>query len=76
MGRPLGRTGDEPANRMKPFTMLSALIFLVVAAAHAYRVYAGWTIAAGPYDIPMWVSYLGIAVPLILAIMLFREAGR
>lgn len=61
---------------MKPFTMLAALLFLLVAAAHAYRVYAGWAIVAGPYDIPMWVSYLGIAVPLILAVMLFREASR
>ncbi|MGN6150070.1 MAG: hypothetical protein ACTHPD_16160 [Rhizomicrobium sp.] len=61
---------------MKPFTMLAALLFLVVAAVHAYRVYAGWTIVVGPYDIPMWVSYGGVIVPLILSFMLFREAGR
>ncbi|HWA30855.1 MAG TPA: hypothetical protein VG867_07145 [Rhizomicrobium sp.] len=59
---------------MKPFTTLAALLFLLVAAAHAYRVYMGWSVVAGPYDLPMWVSYLGIAVPLVLAIMLFREA--
>lgn len=59
---------------MKPFTMLAALIFLVVAAAHAYRVYMGWAVVAGPYDIPMWVSYGGVIVPLVLAFMLFREA--
>jgi hypothetical protein len=61
---------------MKPFTMLAALLFLVVAAVHAYRIYAGWAIVAGPYDIPMWVSYGGVVVPLILSFMLFREAGR
>lgn len=65
---------NNPRNHMKPFTMLAALIFLVVAAAHAYRAYMGWAIVAGPYDIPMWVSYAGIVVPLILALMLFREA--
>ena len=59
---------------MKPFTTLAALIFLVVAAAHAYRLYMGWTVMAGPYAVPMWASYLGIAVPLILAVMLFRES--
>lgn len=59
---------------MKPFTTIAALLFLLVAAAHAYRLSVGWAIAAGPYDIPMWVSYGGVIVPLILAIMLFREA--
>jgi uncharacterized membrane protein YhdT len=59
---------------MKPFTMLAALIFLVVAVVHAYRAYMGWAIVVGPYDIPMWVSYGGVIVPLILAYLLFREA--
>jgi hypothetical protein len=61
---------------MKPFTMLAALLFLMVAAVHAYRIYAAWAITVGPYDIPIWVSYGGVIVPLILAFMLFREAGR
>ena len=59
---------------MKPFTTLAAIVFLVVAAAHAYRLYMGWAVMAGPYDIPTWVSYGGVALPLILAILLFREA--
>jgi hypothetical protein len=59
---------------MKPFTMLAGLIFLVVAAAHAWRLYMGWAVIAGPYNIPVWVSYAGVVIPLILAFMLFREA--
>lgn len=59
---------------MKPITTLAALLFLVVAAAHAYRLYMGWAVTAGPYDIPVWVSYGGVVIPLILAILLFREA--
>lgn len=59
---------------MKPFTTIAALLFLVVAAAHAYRAYMGWAIVAGPYNVPLWVSYGGVIIPLILAIMLFREA--
>jgi hypothetical protein len=61
-------------NIMKPFTMLAALVFLVVAAVHAYRVYAGWAVVIGPYSIPAWVSYGGVVVPLLLAILLLREA--
>lgn len=61
---------------MKPFTTIAALLFLLVAAAHAYRLYMGWSIVAGPYDVPMWVSYGGVIVPLILAFMLLREARK
>jgi hypothetical protein len=59
---------------MKPFTTISGLIFLVVAVAHAWRLYTGWAVVAGPYTIPMWVSYVAVIVPLVLAAMLFREA--
>ena len=71
--RNLGRTGP-PVEKMKPFTTLAAFIFFVVAAAHAYRLYMGWPVMAGPYDIPNWVSYGGVVLPLILAILLLREA--
>jgi hypothetical protein len=64
----------SPQIHMKPFTMLAALIFLVVAVAHAYRAYMGWPVVAGPYNVPMWVSYGGVVIPLVLALMLFREA--
>lgn len=68
----------EPSARenMKPFTMLAGLFFLVVAAAHAYRIYMHWAVTIGPYDVPTWVSYAGVALPLILAFMLFSEARR
>ena len=56
--------------------MLAALLFLMVAAVHAYRIYTAWAITVGPYDIPMWASYGGVIVPLLLAFMLFREAAR
>jgi hypothetical protein len=59
---------------MKPFTIIGALLFLLVAVAHAYRIYMGWAVVAGPYDVPMWVSYGGVVIPLILAFMLLREA--
>jgi hypothetical protein len=61
---------------MKPFATIAALVFLLVAAAHAYRIYMGWAIVAGPYDVPMWISYLGVAGPLVLAVLLFGEARR
>ncbi|MGN6514396.1 MAG: hypothetical protein ACTHLR_00985 [Rhizomicrobium sp.] len=61
---------------MKPFTVIAALLFLVVAAAHAYRLYMGWPITIHGQAFPVWGSYIGIALPALLAIMLFSEARR
>ena len=58
----------------RPFTMLAALIFLAMALIHAYRLMTHFQVVLGSHVIPMWVSWLGIIVPGILALMLFREA--
>jgi len=59
---------------MKPFTLISALVFFVVAAAHAYRIYAGLAVVVGSHDIPMWGSYAGAVVAALLGVMLLSEA--
>ena len=73
----MGEGGHLPArDRMKPFTTIAALLFVVVAAAHAYRLYEGWPVSVNGQMFPMWGSYVAIAIPGILAIMLFMEARR
>ena len=61
---------------MKPFTTITALLLAIVAIIHAYRIYAGLPIELGMHHVPMWASYLGVAIPGFLAIMLFIEARR
>ena len=58
----------------KPFTLIAALIFTVVAVIHVYRLFTRFDVILGSHEIPMWVSYLGVLVPGLLAIMLFRES--
>ena len=60
----------------KPFTMIGAIVFLLVAAAHAYRIYAGIPVTVGVHDIPMMVSWIGGAVAALLGIMLLVESQR
>jgi hypothetical protein len=60
----------------KPFTVLAALILFVVAAAHAYRLYAKLPVTVGPHDIPLWVSWPGAIVAGVLALMLVVESRR
>jgi hypothetical protein len=60
----------------KPFTTIGAIVFLIVAAAHAYRLYAGFPVVVGTHDIPMMVSWIGGAVTAVLGIMMLVESRR
>ena len=60
----------------KPFTVISALLFLVIAAAHAYRAYAGLDVVVAGHAIPIVASWACAAVTAILGIMLFVERGK
>ena len=61
---------------MKFFTLVGALIFLIVAAAHAYRLYTGMSVTVGGHVIAMSVSIWGAAVAAILGFGLLFEARR
>ena len=60
----------------KPFTIISALLLLLVAAAHAYRAYAGLDFVFGTFHPPIMASWVIAAVTAILGIMLFVERGK
>ena len=58
----------------RPFTLIAALIFAVMALLHVYRLFTHFQVVMGSHTIPMWASYVGIIVPGLLAIMLYRES--
>ena len=58
----------------RPFTFIAALIFALMALLHVYRLFTHFQVILGSHTIPMWVSYLGVVVPGVLAIMLYRES--
>jgi hypothetical protein len=60
----------------KPFTIIAAIIFLLVAAAHAYRAYAGLAVVVGGHEIPVMASWIAAGVSAVIGLMLFREGGR
>jgi len=66
---------------MKPFTTAAIVVFALVSSLHLARIVLGWhviigdsVVAIGGTSIPMWVSYLGVVIPAVLAIMLWRES--
>jgi hypothetical protein len=60
----------------RPFTMLAALIFLVMAVAHAYRVVTHFQIVLGSHTIALAISWVAIVVTLVMAWGLYRESRR
>jgi protein-S-isoprenylcysteine O-methyltransferase Ste14 len=60
--------------RTKPFTMISAIIFAVMALLHVYRIFTHFQIVLGSHVIPLWASYVGIVVSGLLAVMLYKES--
>lgn len=60
----------------KPFTLIAAIVFLIVAAAHAYRIYTGFPVVVGAHDIPMMASWIGGGIAALLGVMLLVESRR
>jgi len=61
---------------VKPFTIIAALLLLVIAACHAYRAYAGLDFVFAGFAVPIVGSWIAAAVTALLGIMLFVERGK
>lgn len=60
----------------KPFTLLAAVIFALMALVHAYRIVTHFQIIVGSHVIPESASWLAIFITGALAVMLYRESKR
>ena len=60
----------------KPFTLIAAAIFALMALVHIYRIATDFQIIVGTHTLPMTVSYIGVVVTGILAVMLYAESQR
>jgi len=61
---------------MKAVSIISALIFAIVAVMHVIRYFNGWVITVNGTDIPLWISIPGAVVPAILAVLLLCDCGK
>jgi hypothetical protein len=61
---------------MKPFTLIAAVLFGIIAVLHAYRVAAGIPIMVHEHEIGQGVSWVAVIVTAVLSVGLFREARR
>jgi hypothetical protein len=60
--------------RTRPFTLIAAIIFALMALVHLYRLVTHFQIIAGSHTLPQWLSIAAIVVTGILAVGLYRES--
>ncbi len=62
---------------MKTFIVsLSAIVFLAIAAAHVWRVYAGIAVVVAGHSVPMNCSYAAVAISAVLGMALLLVARK
>ncbi len=60
----------------RPFTLLAAVIFALMALVHLYRIVTHFQIILGSHTVPMSASWIAIAITGLLAVLLYRESQR
>ena len=59
---------------MKPFTIIAAGLFALIAVVQLVRFLFSWEIAVNGVMIPVWASGIASVIAAGLAVMLWREA--
>ena len=56
----------------KTFVRTAGVVFSLVAVLHALRLLLGWDAVIGGWSVPMWLSWLALAVAGYLAYTAFN----
>jgi len=56
----------------KTFTLTAGVIFALVAVLHLLRLLFRWQAVIGGWHVPLWVSWVGVAVAGFFAATAFR----
>jgi hypothetical protein len=60
----------------RPFTLIAAIIFAMVALVHLYRLADGFEVIIGGRQLGVAASIAGLLIGGLLSVMLFRESRR
>ena len=56
----------------KTFTVTAGVVFSLIAVLHALRLLLGWEAMIGGWSVPMWLSWLALALAGYLAYTAFK----
>ena len=58
------------------FSLVAAAVFLLIALGHALRLLFGWQVTVANIVVPLWISWIGLAIAGYLAYQGFRLSKR
>ncbi len=58
------------------YGLISGMIFAVVALMHFLRIMNQWTVVLGPWTVPLWASWVGLAASGLLSVWGFLIGGK
>jgi hypothetical protein len=61
---------------MKPATTIVTILLVCISAAHLLSLIFQVEIIVGVFHMPVWLSIFGFIIPLVLALLLWRENKR
>ena len=50
------------------YFLVTGVIFALIALVHLLRIVLGWPASVGGWEVPMWLSWLGLVVTGFLAL--------
>jgi hypothetical protein len=56
------------------FSLMAAAVFLVIALGHAIRLLFDWHVTVENVVVPVWISWIGLAIAGYLAYQGFRSS--
>ena len=59
----------------KNYILVTAVIFLIIFALHGLRIFLNWDAMIGEWEVPMWLSWVGVVATGFLAYSGFTEGG-
>ena len=63
-----------PSMVVKTYLHMVSVVFLLVSLAHLARLTTNCTFVIGTWNVPMWVSVVGILGPGLLSVLGFKFA--
>ncbi len=58
------------------YTIVSGVLFAIIAILHVFRVAYGWEAVIGGWTAPMWISWVAALIIGVLAITAFKLSRR
>lgn len=64
--------GKIPLMRERTYVLIAGAIFVIIALAHLWRIFTGADLIIMNWDVPVWLSWIGVAVATYLAYASFH----